>query len=403
MLGKSPELQSAVMDKTGHFDTRSLLSSVISGQDPEQATYGRSGVLAPSSDDSFSGADEDSSSPLDKFASESDSEGDGSKDIQESAASSGSETGEPENGEPSSLDNLASKNPETGKVDIETITLKMKDEQGRPQKLKVDYTDREAIKKAYIQAAGMRKFQNERDTARKELADIQAKHTELNQVYSVLDAAFKKDGVKGVVNLLGQGQNPWAEAVDAELKHRNYIAGLTPAEKYQLDMEEKAKVYEQQLAAEKGKREEFERKMAEKEEQTALKSLESRLHPAFDRYRFAGKLSDPVVEHQFDEAIWNKVTAQLAEYPDDMELTAAVIDKEFRTVANNFRKMLNTQSEKAVKATIEKKKVEAGERAQVAAKKGLSGNADSRKFVEDVKSGNIRDAFSAMFSGKVKL
>ena len=402
-MSKSPELKSEVVDKSGSFDIRSMMAATLEqGKDPEQAAYGQSGVIDSTKSESFA---EDTA----QFSPWEDSivDGEGNGESSQEAASSGSDT-DTENGELSSnsatdmLDKVDSTEAKAA-ADIETITLKIKDSEGRPQKLKVDYSDREAIKKAYMQAAGMRKFQAERDTVKKEMADIQTKYTELNQVYSSLDAAFQKDGVKGVVALLGQGNNPWEDAVNQELNHRKYLANLTPAEKYQLEVEEKQKGYESQLKAERTRREEFERKIAEKEEQAALKSLESRLHPSFDRYRFAGKLGDPVVEHQFDEAVWNKVVSQLAEYPDSAELTQAVIDKEFRTVANNFRKIISQQTEKTVQKTIENKKADASQRAQVAAKKGLSGNSDSRRFVEDVKSGNIKDAFAAMFSGKVKL
>lgn len=405
---KSVDSQSTnphTVDAQGNFDTMALLRATVSGQDPEEAAYGRTGVITGDAAAEFD--EETSNSPLDDLmagaeADAYDDTGEEAAALDEDAASSESEQDDADS-EPSLLDKLDSDKAEEPALDIETVTLKMRDEKGRPQKLEINYSDRDLIKRKFIEAAGMRKFQAERDTVKKEMADIQTRYEELNSVYSKLDEAFQKDGVKGVVSLLGEGNDPWAEAVDAELQHREYLANLTPQEKYRLEVDERTKKYEAQLASERAKREEFERKMAEREEQAAMQSLESQLHPAFDRYRFTGKLGDPVVEHQFDEAVWNKVMTRLSEVPDDVELTQAMIDKEFRTVANNFRKMLSQQSEKVVKSTIEKKKADASKRAQVAAKKGLSSNADNRKFAEDMRSGNIKDAFAAMFSGKVKL
>lgn len=400
---QSNDITSEATDSTGHFDVRSLLKSTVEGKDPEQAAYGKSGVISDSeASTEFDKEVSESSSPLDDLMASTDEteEVTETEDSQE-AASSESEDNETDNSELSDLVN--DREDSEVKADIETVKLKMKDDKGRPQKLEVNYSDRKLIKRKFIEAAGMRKFQSERDAIKKDFTDIQSKYTELNDVYSKLDETFKKEGVKGLVNLLGQGDDPWKAAVDEELKHRDYINGLSPQEKYQLEVEEKQKAYEAQIQSERAKREEFEKKMAEKEEMALRQSLEAKLQPAFDRYRFAGKLNDAVVEHQFDEAIWNKVTSRLNEYPDEVELTQAIVDKEFRTVANNFRKMLNQQAEQKVKTTIEKKKADAGKRAQVAAKKGLSSNADKRKFVEDIQSGNIKDAFSAMFSGKVKL
>lgn len=382
------EVRNEVTDSTGHFDIRELLKQTVEGKDPEQVAYGTSGRIDDSAAREFD--EETSDSPLESL--ENDVAEELSKDSQSER-------------EPSLLDSLDSDSELPAKsADIETVRLKIRDPKtGRPQKLEIDYTDREKIKQAFVKAAGMRKFQQERDTIKKDLTSIQSKYDELNEVYSALDKAFQESGVKGVVALLGKGEDAWQKAVDEELTHRNYLKGLTPSEKYRMEMEKKQEQYEKQIAMERQKREEFEKKISEREEQASLNDLKSKINPSFDRYRFQGKLGDPIVEEQLDEAIWTKVMSRLEEYPDTIELSQAIIDKEFRTVASNFRKVINEQSEKKVQKTIERKKADATQRAQVTAKKGLSSNSDKRKFVEDMKSGNIKDAFSAMFTGKVKL
>jgi len=299
------------------------------------------------------------------------------------------------------LNNLDSKKEPASSTDIETAFFK--DENGRKQKLKIDYTDRKIIKQRFLEAAAMRRFQVRGDEFKNKLSEAETKFSELNDVYSKLDTAFQQDGVKGVVSLLGQGENAWADAVDAELRTRDYLSNLTPNEKYQLEMEEFKRTSASQLAAERTKREQFEQQIAAKEEQAELRSLESKLNPAFDRYRFAGKLNDSVIEEQLDEAIWTKVTNRLSEYPDDVELTQAIVDKEFRQIANNYRKIISKESEKTVKKTIEKKKTEASQRAQVAARKGLTGSNATKKFVEDIKGGDLASAWSSFMSGNVKL
>ncbi len=286
-------------------------------------------------------------------------------------------------------------------ADIEFIMAK--DETGRKQKIEVNYSDKEAIKKAYAAAAGMRKFQAERDVERKAKAELEKKHTELNDVYSKLNDAFQKGGAKAVVALLGSGEQAWHEAVNTELKHRDYLDSLTPDEKYKLEIQEVKRVGQEQLKAEQTRREAFERQIAEREEQTALRSLESKLNPAFDRYRFAGKLGDEQAESTIDEAIWTKVTNRLSELPDDVELTQGLIDKEFRAVADTYRKVINKQAETKVQKTIETKKVNATERAQVAATKGLKQSTGSKQFVDSIKSGDLASAWAALSSGKVKL
>jgi hypothetical protein len=395
---KSPEISDDLRDSTGRLDLGKFLEKTVKGENPEQAAYGRTDVI--SDDSAIEEFSEDvESSPLDILENELLEESD--EQEQSDIESETSELSEQDSD--SLLDSVqASSQPEEDNAVLDIETILVKGENGRKQKLKIDYADKKAIKQAYLKAAGMRKFQAERDESKTKLSEVQTKYDELNDTYTKLDSAFQDGGIKSVVELLG-GPNAIDTFIDDVLKEREYVSNLTPDEKYKLDLEEREKSYQSQLTAEKSKREAFEKQVLEREEQAALRSLESKLHPTFDRYRFSGKLSDPIAEQQLDDAIWQQVTSRLGEYPEDIELTQSLIDKEFRTVSNNFKKLIKTQTEQKVKSTITKKKAEASQRAQVAAKKGLSSNADKRKFVQDMKSGNIKDAFGAMFTGKVKL
>ncbi len=301
-----------------------------------------------------------------------------------------------EKSETSELSIPDSKSKDSELSDIEELLVK--GVEGRKQKLKIDYSDRKAIKQAFVKAAGMRKFQAERDATLKTHQTLQKEHDGLKSDFQKIEKAFEEHGAKGIVELLG-GEEAWKQAVDDELSHRDYVNNLSADEKYQLEMKKRDEQYQKQLEAEKSKREEFQKQIEEKEAQASLKELESKLHPAFDRYRFAGKLGDTSTENLYDEAIWTKVKQRLGEYPETLELSQAAIDKEFRTVANMFRKHIKAQTEKQVKKTVEKKKTETAQRAQVAAKKGLSGSTQQRKILESLRDGNLGDALSLWKSG----
>ena len=274
-------------------------------------------------------------------------------------------------------------------VDIETVTVK--GPEGRKQKLEIDYSDKKAIKNAFIKAAGMRKFQAERDAAMKSQKATSEEFEALKTDFDKIEAAFSEHGAKGIVALLG-GEAAWEEAVNKENEHREYVANLSAEEKYQLELKQRDEVYQRQLSAERQQREQFQQQIAAEKEQAELRQLQSMLEPSFDRYRFAGKLGDESTENLYDEAIWSKVKSRLGELPDDVELTQAVIDKEFRTVASQFKKHIKSQTEKQLKKTVENKKAQTAQRAQVAAKKGLSGQTTQRKILESIKSGNLSDA-----------
>lgn len=285
--------------------------------------------------------------------------------------------------------------------DYEEITVRGPD--GRKQKLKIDYSDREAIKKFAAKAAGMRKFQAERDEARKKLKEIESQYTDTSEVFGKLEKAWEAEGVKGVVSLLGQSPEAWQKAVDEELANREYLKSLSPEERYKHDLEIERQAAAQEKTELEKRYESLLEQNKQAEESAQLRSLESKLHPAFDRYRFSGKLGDAVAEQHFDQAVWDQVTKRLGEYPDDIELTKSVIDREFRTVANNFRKLIKGQSEKKVNNIIAKKKNEAAQRVQTVAKKGVRKSSATQDFVDKMRSGDIQGSFLDVFTGKVKL
>lgn len=409
MNSKQTEVSQKVSDTSGNLDIRSLLKTTIEDkQDPELVAYGTSGSIGDPVETSVEEltpqlTDTDMTDWDKKLLEEEESrEAQGLDTASEEMSEESAEASELSASAEELLDSVTEVQPDQQSTvpDIETVMVKA--ENGRKQKVRIDYNDRAAVKQAYLKAAGMRKFQAERDKVKKEYADIQSKYDELNGTYSQLNDAYQKSGVKGVIQLLA-GEEGIEKFVNDELQHREYVDSLSPDEKYKLQLEERERKYQDQLSAERARREQFEQVIREKEEQAATLALESKLTPAFDRYRFSGKLSDPVVESQLDTAIWTQVTERLSEYPDEVELTQALIDKEFRTVANNFKKIINTQTEKKVKATIDKKKTEATKKAQLVAKKGLSDSSHKRKFVSDIKSGNIGSAFADIFAGKIKL
>ena len=368
-----------VVDNPG----RAALEAAIKGEDPEQAVYGKTGVLEDTTEVDF--AEAAGESPLDAFENQ-----------QEDVQSDSQETTE----DPLSiLEDPA----ESQQVSTEIEEVLVKGPDGRVEKLKIDYSDKASIKDAFMKMNGMRKFQKERDLARQKQKDIQKEHTGLQDSMTKLEAAWKQSGVRGVVELLEGSPEAWTDAVEKELTHREYLANLSPEDKYKYDITQERQVADTKRTELEEKYQALLDQTKQAQETTELKSLESKLHPSFDRHRFAGKLGDSVAEHQYDQAVWDQVTKRLSEFPDDIELTTSLIDKEFKTVAGNFRKLLKVQTEKAVKTTINKKKAEASQRVQVAAKKGLRGTSDRRDFVDKIKGGDIKGSFMDVFTGKVKL
>lgn len=302
--------------------------------------------------------------------------------------------------ERTSLDNVKESSKTSNNKNIEELFVK--GPEGKRQAIKIDYSNKEDIKQAYLKAAGMQKFRHERDVVQKNFQKVETEYKSIKADIDKLEDIFKNQGAKGVVLALG-GENKLKELVDAEIRHREYLGSLTPNEKYQLEAKQHQELADKRTKEVQDKYERMLSDLQAKEEQATTRSLESRLHPSFDRYRFAGRLGDEVAEHRLDKTIWSEVTERLAQYPDDVELTQGIIDREFRTVAQELQKVINVQAEKKVVKTVDKKKAEATRAAQITARKGLSTSGDKERFVDSIKSGDILSALGLMNNGKVKL
>jgi hypothetical protein len=285
--------------------------------------------------------------------------------------------------------------------DIEDVIVS--DDSGR-KKVKVDWNDREKLKKYVQMAAGMRKFQAERDRLNRELSDIQPKYKDLADSWQAIEEAFSSGGVRGLINLLGGSNDAYEKHIESEFSRLKARESASPSELERMDLEER-------LTNERREREKLARqvednlkKAQEKEETASMKALESIVHPAFDKHRFAGKLGDEIVEARLDQAVWDQALKRLEDYPDDISLTPSIVEKEFKEVANSFRKIINKQAEQKAQKVVTNKKVAAQEAAAAKAMNGYKPKTSqaSEKFKSDIRGGNLVSALSDLMAGKVK-
>lgn len=357
------------------------IAAISAGQDPSAVVYGGE-ALATQEDESES----QNSNPLDNIQ---EGEVDESTDNEEASTNQDTDNS-PVITEPASNSNK----------EMEEVFVKSTD--GKRQAVKIDYSNKESIKQAYLKAAGFPLLNNKLSTLSKKYAESEKDRLSLKTDMDKLENIYQKQGVEALINTLGKSDE-LDKLVDAKIRHREYLASLSPEEKYRLEMKQQAEGAEKRASAVEAKYNKMLEDVEKRNEAALTKTLEAKLHPAFDRYRFAGKLGDSVVEHQLDETVWTQVTRRLEQYPDDTELTQALIDREFRTVSQNLQKVIQVQAEKKVQKTVDKKKANAANAAQLVAKKGVSSTGEREKFVESIKSGNLMDAFRAMSSGKIKL
>lgn len=271
--------------------------------------------------------------------------------------------------------------PKEGEVEYITV----KGPNGRSQQVKVDYNDRDHIKKVYSMAAGMRKFQAERDNLARELETLRGSAGKKAEQFDQLNQIYKESGIEGLIDVLAAEEGGFQKLLEKKIEEREWRQNATP-EELALHQAEMAKL-SRDKEYERLRKEFEDMKLAQQKtiEQAETKALESQVHPVFDKYRFAGKLGNAQDEHMLDKMLWNTALQALEDYPDDADISPEIIQKEFSSAAQTIRRLVNKQVDKGVTRAVEQKKKTAMETAQAQAIKqysGGQGNAELRKALE---------------------
>jgi len=272
------------------------------------------------------------------------------------------------------------------------------------RKVKVDFSDKDKLKKHVQLAYGARKWQKERDDAKTELSSIRTQFTELKSDWDKVEKAYASKGVEGLVDLLEGREGAYSEFRKQELVREKQFQEMDDSERAVYNREQALKV---QDAQNKKLREEYEAKLTEisqKTEQAEMRSLESKIHPSFDRYRFKDTLSDPIAETEFDEMLWSRALASLDKIADEnIEITSAMVDKEFRRISQAMKKHIATTADSKVKNIVSKKKQDATKKVQAQVSKGIRNSAETEMFRQSMKSGNFVDGLAAFFKAGGKM
>ena len=238
--------------------------------------------------------------------------------------------------------------------------IKITDETGRKRKLKIDYSNRDHIRKAYQQAAGMRKFQAERDKARKELESVQ---TDLQGV-NALNEAYAKGGVPALAELIG-GEGAWKKLISKELAKAQIREHGSEDEVRELERQESAERERRELEALRRERDEFLKQAEQERKSSEAARTTAMIEPAFNKYRFAGKLGNADREHVLDRMVWRDAREELSALVENgTELTPALVEREFRKAAAALGETVRDRTKLAEKKRISQKRKQAAEHIQ---------------------------------------
>ena len=221
------------------------------------------------------------------------------------------------------------------------------------KKVKIDYNDRDRVKRAHLLARQGRVWQSERDKLQKQVDEIKPAYEELQSVMNALEEA--KDDIPKLYELLTGGES-WEDAIEKEIQQREEIASLTPE---QLEVYNKHRIAEKR-EAELAKREaQWQRKLEEAEEtkkRAEQDTQRSMITSAFNEYRFAGTLGDPAREHRLDKMVFNTIKSELNGMDASEAEVREIIKREFdalrSSVATNTKvNQMKSKNKKTAQAT----------------------------------------------------
>jgi flagellar hook protein FlgE len=279
----------------------------------------------------------------------------------------------------------ADSKPGTSDKEIITVT----DEQGNRKKVEIDYSNREALKKAVLLSNGARKWQAERDKAIESKKGIESELGQIKQDWATLDQAFQQ-GPEALFDLLSGRKGAFSEHIIKHNEKQEFLKYATPEELKALEAQERADRQAKELEELRKDNEKFKKQVMSEKEQAEEKALESKIHPVFSKYRFADKLGDAQDEHLFDKMLWTASMERLEQYEEQgLTVTPELIDKEFRAVASSIRKRINVQAEKKAGKVVEQKKREATENVQAKVMSGYKSGGTANEARDLMQKGDL--------------
>lgn len=280
----------------------------------------------------------------------------------------------------------SSKAPQKTSSSKEVITIT--DDKGK-RKVEVDMSNKEEVRKYVQMAHGARKWQAERDQALQGRKQVESKLAEREKDWAALEAAFAQ-GPEHLFDVLSGKRGAFQEHTQKQLQRAEFLRTASPEEVENLKSRESIERQAKELDQIRKENEKFKKEISQERETAELRSIESRVNPVFDKYRFSERLGNAEDEHMFDEMLWNSALKRLEPYEEKgLDLTPELIEREFRTVAQAIRRRIGEQAEKKVGRVVEQKKREATENVQSRVMSGYKTGGSAKEAREMIQSGNL--------------
>lgn len=312
--------------------------------------------------------------------------------------------------EGNTVDSPALKEPETltASSDVNTTTpastetIEILDGKGGRKSVEINYADREAVKKTYQDRynfeKGMRKMQLERDQL------LKTQETDKGELkkFEYMNKVYEEQGIEGLIDLIeGQGRTGYhKDWVGKKRQEEDWLRQASPEQLRAKELQDRLTKLERDTAKKDKEAAERLEKADKEREEAKQQQIDSMFLPSIDKYGFSGKFGNAESEEIYNEMLFERVKRNLSTLAEDsaveVQLTPAMVEGEFKRVAQLLNKQIGQQVETKTSKVIEQKKQEAMESVQQQVKSTYKTDSAAKKNMELLKQGKLAQLFSRL-------
>lgn len=261
------------------------------------------------------------------------------------------------------------------------------------KKVKVDFKNRDHIKKTYALAALARPMQARADKAVAELESLKSETAEDTEILNRLDELVEAGDDEGIYRLVTGGKN-LVDLFGQWQEEQGKLAEMSPEELEAYKDRQEVERRKQELARREAAIEARERDAESKLSKSELQEQQSWVNSAFNKQRFAGTLGDKSREQRLDNMVFNSVKATLSSMEAvSPEVINDVIKHEFDAIRGTLDKTVEKKASKVIKKVKNKATREAQEAAT-----GKKSKKPKEEEInpDDLLSGSLEDIMENM-------
>lgn len=274
---------------------------------------------------------------------------------------------------------------------------------GKKQKIKVDWSQKDKIKQQIALSYGARKWQAERDQAQ---GKLKAAEPVLN-LWKELETAWQKGTTQAerYLNLVdfiegreGAGKN-WLEG---EYARRAQRANASPEQLKAIEAQEAQAHKDSEYEKLKAEMEKLTKSQAEHKDEVRVRETNALVQPIFSQFSFEGKLKNTADEVRLNKLLWSETMERMGEnYPEGHTFTKEELTREFGKTHKELTRLGKQRAEEQLTKVVENKKKEAQTNVQNFAKAGYAkpsgSNVDLNKAIS---KGDFASVFKLLGSKK---